>query len=101
MTAGSDNPNFYFVVAASVGVIYDLVFPALTFAQEVELIWCKDFMFKSSDIFDDKYRFNLVTATVVILYTLRKAGSMWSYLQCLVSSRSPGYMLCIGGLERC
>ncbi|KAG2352072.1 hypothetical protein BDR07DRAFT_1466720 [Suillus spraguei] len=37
----------YFIVAASVGVIYD---SALTFAQEVEL-FCE-----SSDISDDRYR---------------------------------------------
>ncbi|KAG2356182.1 hypothetical protein BDR07DRAFT_1380994 [Suillus spraguei] len=92
----------YFIVAASVGVIYD---SALTFAQEVELFWLRYigivYAVESSDISDDRYRFNLMTAIVVILCTLRKVGSMWSYLQCLVSSRSPGYMLCIGGLERC
>ncbi|KAG2111442.1 hypothetical protein DEU56DRAFT_920015 [Suillus clintonianus] len=50
MTLVSDDPSYwpfinawrigsYFVVGAGVIVVYDWVFPALTFGQEVELVW--------------------------------------------------------------
>ncbi|KAG2139738.1 hypothetical protein DEU56DRAFT_912002 [Suillus clintonianus] len=92
MTLVSDDPSWwplinawrissYFIVAASVGVVYDWVFPALTFGQEVELVWVSTVPRQKNNIdLQQRQRWSLMT---VFYLTVRYLGILYIALNIL------------------
>ncbi|KAG2116933.1 hypothetical protein DEU56DRAFT_761440 [Suillus clintonianus] len=94
MTLVSDDPSYwplinswrigsYFIVAAGVAVTYDWVFPALTFGQEVELVWVSTVPRQKNTI-DQRQRQRWSLMTVLYL-TVRYLGMFFVVIDILVN----------------